>query len=274
MKKIMKVFVLLLALVLGLGVVGCSKRERIIKVRWSSGGFSSTGKVTRQEPWDDGIDTEFGPVFFTPIGQYLRAIVLDENGNLVKTGDVIFASTDPENLWISENVTENNREASGRAINFGVKYVPVTVTYYEDGFDPVVKTVDFMLARECQDLDMHEAYDFDNHVKVERDDPAADFIVTGHDYLKFTYTFPYGVKVVRNPIEIANVEVFFVDYNIQPSDEELTCGDCIFDWEEYYNHVHVVKTSEGKYIKILFSGCSSDGENTHVRYAELDPSRI
>lgn len=263
MKKYINLICLFILCSMFFELIGCGNKERNIKIFWTQG-------LPVAKNISSGIDVDNNPVYFSDAAKYLETIVTDANGNIIKTGWIDYSTDNPDCLEI---YADSDRVAHCQILNHSAKYVKMIATYHDEGIEPIVKEVQFMVARDVDDFMLYQGYDFDNHILVDEDDPNADMVFKKHVFLDFWIGFPYGYKMVPHPNPSGNIEVHFATYNTIPLDEELIYDDFfkVFGSLEYhFNEILVIKTSEGKCIKIFIPYANSGG-SYGFSYAEIDP---
>jgi hypothetical protein len=264
---------LIMALMLG-AMLGCGPRTYTIKMAVE---HTSVGAAKAQ-----AIEIIESAYFIDY--QRLHAMVYDDQGREVTTGKVSFATSTPETVKI-EPYYDSDRIVYLRIDNDAVKKTTITVTFIPDEGEPIIESVDFMVAKTLFDIPPGSGVDFESGeiVSVGGDMILTDASVTvideEHQDINATWSFPNGYMTV--PYTLGDdIGIMFAEYEIWPQEGDCAPGQYTMAnaMDEALTTMLVIKTSQGNYIKLLITGGATyyDGSEwtvigQDVFYQSIDP---
>jgi hypothetical protein len=264
---------LIVAIMLGV-MLGCGPRAYTIKMAIE---HASTGSASAK------VIEIIEAAYFIDY-QRLHAIVYDDNGREVTTGKVSFATSTPETAKIELNY-DSDRIVNLRIDNDAVKRTTITVTFIPEEGEPVVESVEFMVAKTMFGITPGSGVDLETGEIIPG---GGDMILTEasvtvideeHQAINAIWSFPYGYMTV--PYTLGDdIGIMFAEYEFWPQEGDYAPGQYAMAnaMEESLMTMFVIKTSQGNYIKLLLigSGIYYDGSEWTVQaidvfYQSIDP---
>ena len=251
MRRRCLISLLLVGLVLAalIGTTGCKSASYTIRLEVEQPG-QARAMATR------GVEIAETP-YLTSYA-VLTATVYDAYNHEVTTGQVSFATSTPEAIYIHTEPWVTDRIAYCNINNYMIRETTITATYTPLDGESAVRTVNILVAKTAI-LPKESGINFDTNEMAAGLGSMiftdAILVDSENSIRKITMSFPYGFKTVSYDPTLY-IGDLFASYTQYPADGECISGEYTMNDAnaECLGVMFIVKTELGRYVKMLVTG--------------------